>query len=366
MKQTKKLREGFTTGACAAAASMAACLTLLKKGQRVEQVEIDFPDGKKRTLKIEKTEYISPLRARASIIKDAGDDPDVTHMARIISEVEIEPSTDQKDMDKGPRVEIRGGEGVGIVTKPGLSVPPGEPAINPVPRMMIKNAVLSALRCMNHIKKVIVTIHVPNGKSLSQKTLNKRLGIVGGISILGTTGIVKPISQAAWCATISVSMDVALAVDLDTICLTTGRSSESALMKELNLKEEAFISMGDYVGYSLKEAATRPFKRIILGCQWSKLVKMAMGWDHTHVRFGALDPKDAKKFIEVHFGYRFQNESINTVRQMLGILLKEKKEVVKGVCEKAFLRLKDFLAKGQGIELYLISYDKRIIFHKKK
>ncbi len=366
MKQKKKLREGFTTGACAAAASKAACLVLIQKVQRVKQVEIDFPDGQKRKLKIEDTKYLGPLKARASIIKDAGDDPDVTHMARIISEVEIEPSTDQKNMDKGPRVEIRGGEGVGIVTKPGLSVAPGEPAINPVPRMMIKDAVFSALTDMNHIKKITVTIHVPDGKKLSEKTLNKRLGIVGGISILGTTGIVKPISQAAWCATISVSMDVALAVGLDTICLTTGRSSESALMKELNLREEAFISMGDYVGYSLKEAAKRPFKRIILGCQWSKLVKMAMGWDHTHVRFGALDPQDAQKFIEKNFGYRFQKSSFNTVRQMLGILLKDKKEVVEGICEKAFLRLKDFLANGQDLELYLISYDKRIIFHKKK
>ena len=161
-------------------------------------------------------------------------------------------------------------------------------------------------------------------------------------------------------------MDVALAVGLDVICLTTGRSSESALMEELALREESFISMGDYVGFSLKEAAKRPFKRIILGCQWSKLVKMAMGWDHTHVRFGALDPMDAQKFIEENFGYKLEKGPVNTVRQMLEVLLKDKKEVVEGVCERAFSRLKAFLASGQDLELYLISYEKRIIFRKGK
>ncbi len=354
-KKRERLREGFSTGACAAAAAKAAALRLSNPDQRVDDVTISFPDGLERTMGVAWTRLTGRDSAEACVVKDAGDDPDVTDGAEIIAMVEIEAGEGKPD------VKILGGTGVGTVTKPGLAINPGEPAINPVPRQMIRQAVLSELG--NIRKNVKVTIKVPQGKRLAGKTLNKRLGIVGGISILGTTGIVKPISEAAWCATITVSMDVALAVGLDTVCLSTGRSSEEAAMRTLNLREEAFIAMGDYVGFSLKEVASRPFKKVIIACQWSKLVKMAMGWNQTHVRFGPLDPEKAARFMHRHFGMEPCQDGINTVRQLLAKLQGDPggADIIRGVCSYARDRLGKFLPDGQALNLILVSYDKKII-----
>lgn len=350
------MKEGFSTGACAAAAAKAASICILNPESEVREVELLFPDGKRRKMDVAWSRTLSNNCAQACVIKDAGDDPDVTDGAEITARVEI-----QGDEDEG-RVEIWGGKGVGRVTKPGLAVAPGEAAINPVPRKMITQAVLSELGTIR--KKIKITIEVPQGERLAKKTLNKRLGIVGGISILGTTGIVKPISEAAWCATISVSMDVALAVGLDTVCLSTGRSSEEAAMKALDMREEAFVSMGDYVGFSLKEAANRPFKKVILACQWSKLVKMAMGWDQTHVRFGPLEPEKAVSFMIKQFGLKPGDLQVNTVRQLLFFLLNEQiegRKIIEAVCKHAYKRLRAFLPKNQELKLLLVSYDKKIV-----
>ncbi len=360
MKNKKKgLKEGFSTGACAAAAAKAAALSIIKKDISISKVSLDFPDGKARELPIKTVLLLSDKKARASVIKNAGDDPDVTHGAEIVAEVEIISKKNLYPIE--PNIKIKGGKGVGVVTKPGLAVKVGEPAINPVPRQMIKDAVNSILK--DKCSKVSVTIIVPKGEELAQKTLNPRLGIVGGISILGTTGIVKPISEAAWCATISVAMDVALAAGLDSVCLSTGRTSEAVAMKRLSfLKEEAFISMGDYVGFSLKEASRRPFKRIYIACQWSKLMKIAMGWDQTHVRFGALEPDKACDFIKKQFGVSFSKKDINTVRQLLGIILKKDKSIVEKVCKFSLNRLKSFLPQEKDIHLILVSYEKEILY----
>ncbi len=356
--KNKILREGFSTGACASAAAKAACILIKQPDTKLDSVELLFPDGHTRKIKIYWARFISRQAAEACVIKDAGDDPDVTDGAEIIARVVIHEKT------KAPGIEIAGGKGVGTVTKPGLAVEPGKPAINPVPQKMIKDAVYSILD--KNAYRVKVTITVPKGEEIAQKTLNKRLGIVGGISILGTTGIVKPISEAAWCATISVSMDVALAAGIHTICLSTGRSSETAAMEHFKLKEEAFISMGDYVGFSLKEASKRPFEKVILACQWSKLVKMAMGWDQTHVRFGPLDPKEAIKFIQDRFGWSIEGKDINTVRQLFTILgsSTEGKDVIDKVCEHAHDRLRNFLPQSHSLQLILVSYEKKVIVSK--
>ncbi len=353
--KNKALREGFSTGACASAAAKAACILLKQPNTKIDSVELLFPDGHPRKIRIYWARSFSKQKAEACVIKDAGDDPDVTDGAEIIAQVHVFENAQE------PGIEIAGGKGVGTVTKPGLAVEPGKPAINPVPQKMIKDAVYSVLDANSC--RVKVTITVPKGEEIAQKTLNRRLGIVGGISILGTTGIVKPISEAAWCATISVSMDVALAAGIHTICLSTGRSSETAAMERFKLKEEAFISMGDYVGFSLKEAAKRPFKKVILACQWSKLVKMAMGWDQTHVRFGPLDPKDAIKFMKDRFGLSMEGKDINTVRQLFAILgsTTEGKDVIDKVCEHAYDRLRRFLPQSQRLQLVLVSYEKKII-----
>ncbi|HWR73979.1 MAG TPA: cobalt-precorrin-5B (C(1))-methyltransferase CbiD, partial [Nitrospirota bacterium] len=209
------------------------------------------------------------------------------------------------DLMRQTEVVIRGGKGVGTVTKPGLAIPVGEPAINPVPRKMILASVLEALSefAVNNPQPAIrnpqleVIISVPQGEALAKKTLNHRLGIIGGISILGTTGIVKPLSDAAWTATIAASFDVAKALGLTEVVLSTGRTSEKAHQQKYGLPEEAYAMMGDYTEFSLREAKKRGFRKIHLCAQWAKMIKIAMATPQTHVRHGALEAEAAAEFL---------------------------------------------------------------------
>jgi len=257
---------------------------------RQESIEIPFTDGSRVKFAVRSVECRKDggkqSTAAASVIKDAGDDPDVTNKAEIRAEV-----TMARPHTSSLTITIKGGEGVGVVTKPGLALPVGEPAINPVPRRMIEEAVKEALdESSARTCAVTVTILVPKGKELAKKTLNARLGIMGGISILGTTGVVRPLSAAAWTATITASMDVALAAGLSEIVICTGRTSEKALQRMLpNLPEEAYVMMGDYLEFSLKEAAGHGFKKIYLGAMWAKMIKAALETRQTHVRHGALE-----------------------------------------------------------------------------
>lgn len=292
---SKSLRSGYTTGACAAAAAKAATLALLSQA-RPENIEIPFPDGSRVKFDVRfvecRVDNQKQPTAAASVIKDAGDDPDVTNKAEIRAEVTMkELGNSHYHYALSCSVTIKGGEGVGVVTKPGLALPVGEPAINPVPRRMIDEAVREALSEKSPFNRdVIVTISVPKGKELAQKTLNARLGIIDGISILGTTGVVRPLSTAAWTATITASMNVALATGLSEIVICTGRTSEKALQKMLpDLPDEAYVMMGDYLEFSLKEAANQGFKKIYLGAMWAKMIKAALETRQTHVRHGALE-----------------------------------------------------------------------------
>ena len=179
------------------------------------------------------------------------------------------------------QIILKGGKGVGTMTKPGLPVPVGQPAINPVPGQMIRDAAAEAILesgrgAARRAPAFEITISVPNGEELAKKTLNHRLGIVGGISILGTTGIVKPVSAEAWTATIASSMDVAKAMGHKEVVISAGRTSEAAHMKKYNLPEEAYVLMGDYLEYSLQEAKRHKFIKIHLCAQWAKMVKIAM------------------------------------------------------------------------------------------
>jgi cobalt-precorrin-5B (C1)-methyltransferase len=240
------------------------------------------------------------------VVKDAGDDPDVTHGAEIHAEsILTEASADGT-------VIIRGGTGVGRITKPGLAVPVGEWAINPVPRRMITEVVneVFSLHCplfTGHCAPVLpqVTISIPNGQELAKKTLNARLGIVGGLSILGTTGIVKPISSKAWTDTIDASIDVALACGGSTLVLSTGRTSELAAQHFFSradrseegamnrastpLSEESYIMMGDHVGHTLRACERKGVQGVILAAQFAKLLKIACGHEQTHVFSSTLD-----------------------------------------------------------------------------
>jgi cobalt-precorrin-5B (C1)-methyltransferase len=230
----RKLRSGYTTGACAAAAAKAAAV-LFCKDNALKTVEIPFPDGSRHRFKVHSTSIDGSgdeKRATASIIKDAGDDPDVTNGAEISATVHFSAEeVREKEWITVENVQISAGVGVGTVTKPGLAVPVGEPAINPVPRQMICKAVQQ----VESEKTVHVSISIPRGEELAEKTLNHRLGIVGGLSILGTTGIVRPVSADAWKATIEASMNVAREAGLDDIVLSTGRTSEKGAQSLLDL-----------------------------------------------------------------------------------------------------------------------------------
>ncbi|MCB2184144.1 MAG: cobalt-precorrin-5B (C(1))-methyltransferase [Desulfobulbaceae bacterium] len=355
-KRKKKLRSGFTTGACAAAAAKAATILLLTS-VCPRQVDIPFPDGKRFSFQVYK-HSLSLGTAHASIIKDAGDDPDVTNGAEICAQVCIEHSADQTT----GTVHIHGGVGVGRVTKPGLAAAVGGAAINPVPCQMIRAAVLEATRehARHFCHEIIeVTISIPEGERLAEKTLNNRLGIVGGLSILGTTGIVRPISASAWTATITASMDVAKEAGLREIVLSTGRTSEKAVQKMLSLPEEAYAMMGDYLEFSLLEAAAHDFQRIHLAAMWAKVLKAAMKIPQTHVSHGALEVDAGIDFLrknDVEPSLCKKLKGSNTAREIYFRLLDlGRKDVVTMVC----LQAKSYAERTSGlpVTVYLVDSD---------
>lgn len=282
VKKGKRLRSGFTTGTAAAAATKAALVFLLSK-QQPENVSILLLTGDRITIKVHSCTLIDSHTAVCTVIKDAGDDPDITHKAEIGARVTW------KDLEGQPVVAIDGGVGVGRVTKPGLEIPPGEPAINLGPREMIRIAVLEALDNQNRQGRVDTVIFVPKGELLAKKTLNFRLGIVNGISILGTTGIVRPLSHDAYIATIGSALSVARATGLNQVVLTTGRRSErfaQGVWKQL--PEEGFVQIGDFFKHSMGIVAAKGFKEAIIAVFFGKAVKMAQGIGHTHARSARL------------------------------------------------------------------------------
>ncbi len=257
------LRRGWTTGACAAAAARAAYEALLT-GRFPDPVTIVLPNGKSPSFALALSECAASV-ARAGIVKDAGDDPDVTHGALVIAEL--------RHGAAGTGVSFRAGPGVGTVTLPGLPLAVGEPAINPGPRAMI----VTALRALQPAPDVAVTIAIPGGEALAARTMNRRLGIVGGLSILGTTGIVVPYSCSAWIAAIERGIDVARAAGLDHIAAATGSVSEAAVQRLHDLPETALIDMGDFVGGMLKYLRRHKVRRLTLAGGFGKLAKLAAG-----------------------------------------------------------------------------------------
>ena len=280
----KNLRYGYTTGSCAAAAVKGAS-QMLRDQVLIDEVELTLPCGVTARFHLQGCQLLENT-ASCFVVKDAGDDPDVTNGAEI-------HATAQADFFTKHRIIIQGGTGIGRVTKPGLAVRVGEWAINPVPRRMIMEVVkeVFAVRCVP--ATLTFTISIPNGAELARKTLNERLGIVGGLSILGTSGIVKPISAKAWTDTVDASIDVALACGSRTVVLSTGRSSELAAQRQYaskcELGEEAFVMMGDHFGYSLKSCARKGVQEVVIAAQFAKLVKIACGHLQTHVSSSELD-----------------------------------------------------------------------------
>ncbi len=358
----KKLRSGYTTGACAAAASKAAALHVMT-GVAQDTVEIPFPDGSRVMFTIISSKFLDnkQKQAMASVIKDAGDDPDVTNGARIDSTVSFAASDDSRS----DSLVISGGIGVGKVTKRGLAVAVGNPAINPVPQKMIRAAVTEAIEAAAEKNQCCldITISIPDGEELAKKTLNRRLGVVGGLSVLGTTGIVRPISADAWTATIATSMDVAKEAGLKEIILSTGRTSERAVEEALLLPEEALVMMGDYLSFSLVAAAEHRFRHIHLAAMWAKVMKAGMKIPQTHVRNGALEVKDALEFLR-ELGADDEMitalQGSNTAREIYGRLLeKGDGKMILQVCEAA----REYAREVSGLEVtvYLVDATTTIV-----
>jgi cobalt-precorrin-5B (C1)-methyltransferase len=313
----RKLRTGFTTGTAAAAAAKAAMLHLLE-GKPQPDVRIQLLNGDAIRIPIHSSERKDDRSAICTVIKDAGDDPDITHGAEIGAKVSLEKTL------KGGDIKIAGGIGVGTVTKPGLEVSPGEPAINPGPRRMITASVQEVLDRACLKVPVQVEIFVPRGEILAKNTLNARLGIVGGISILGTTGAVKPLSHAAYVATIAAALSVARAAGLRHIVFSTGRRSErfsQAIWTKL--PAEAFIQIGDYFKQSLQMASCRGFGAVTLAVFFGKAIKMAQGIGHTHAKKSQLSLERLGQWVVDLTGDSALAETVsaaNTARQALALL----------------------------------------------
>jgi cobalt-precorrin-5B (C1)-methyltransferase len=278
-RDPKGTREGFTTGTAAAAAAKAACLVLLDRGWP-ETVPVTLPIGHVFEVPVNTLEW-DGSSASAGVVKDAGDDPDVTHGAEVFATVR---------QGGEPGIHLRGGPGVGTVTKPGLELPVGSPAINPVPQRMIRQEVAEVFGTESPRPGVEVTISVPRGEELARRTFNPRLGIVGGISILGTTGVVRAMSTAAWRASVLQAIDVAAANGVRHVVLSTGGRTErfaQALYPEL--PEMAFVEMGIFTGDCVRRAAERGVPRATVAAMIGKLSKIAAGRMQTHVAGNQVD-----------------------------------------------------------------------------
>lgn len=278
----RPLKKGWTTGACAAAAA-AAAWRALNTGAFEATVTIRLPRGETPTFALA-TQLLGQDFACAGVVKDAGDDPDVTHGLEIIADV-------QKGR-AGAGVTFAAGDGVGTVTLKGLPLPPGEPAINPGPRAQIADALESVSRGLgktNSVPDVHVTLSIPGGREVATKTMNGRLGIEGGLSVLGTTGIVVPYSCSSWIHSIQRGIDVARAQNLTHILASTGRTSEAAANAEAHLPDEALIDMGDFAGGLLKYVRSHPVTNLTIAGGFAKLAKLSQGAMDLHSSRSSVD-----------------------------------------------------------------------------
>lgn len=304
------LRKGWTTGACACAAATAAYCALLGRSFP-NPVRIQLPKGLTPLFDLAEQE-LKENEASAAVIKDAGDDPDVTHQACIRATVRLLP--------EGSGVVFKAGPGVGMVTKPGLPIPPGEPAINPKPREMIHDNLAAIAGAHKVPLDVEVTISIDNGEAIAQKTWNPRLGIVGGLSVLGTTGVVIPFSCSAWIHSIHRGIDVARATGLTHVAGATGKTSEDTVQKLFDLPPEAMLDMGDFAGGLLKYLRRNPLPRLTLAGGFAKFVKLAQGNLDLHSSRSQVDFAALAQLVERLGGTAEQvtrTRTANTAKQVL-------------------------------------------------
>ncbi|MCH9852348.1 MAG: cobalt-precorrin-5B (C(1))-methyltransferase [Alphaproteobacteria bacterium] len=279
--EKKKLKSGYTTGACATACASGALLAWLQQ-KSLSQILITLPKGQQVNFTLHDVMF-AETSASAATIKDAGDDPDITHGATIRVSLHISKNNNALD------VIFKAGEGVGIVTKAGLPIKVGEPAINPVPRQMIEQHLQSLAVEYQLQAKIIVTISVDNGATLAEKTWNPRLGIEGGLSILGTSGIVRPYSCASWIHAIHRGIDVARALGLNHVAGSTGNLSEALVQAHYQLSQHALIDMGDFAAGMLKYLKKHPIKRVTICGGFGKMLKLALGHGDLHSARSQID-----------------------------------------------------------------------------
>lgn len=356
-KRKGTLRTGYTTGTTATAATKGALYALIN-GKPMQQVAVSLPKGRSVTLKIAWTKNENNEKITCAAIKDGGDDPDATHGAEICSTVSFSKNASN--------IHIDGGKGVGRVTKPGLGLEIGKAAINPTPLKMLEQAVREVAGHELEKQGVDVVISVPNGEEIAKKTDNPRLGIVGGISILGTTGLVLPYSTASFAASIRQGLDVATAMGADTVLLTTGGRSEDFAKELFKLPDHCFIQMGDFAGYSIKQCANKmTIRQVIIAGFIGKLTKMAMGIKQTHVAGSHIDMEFmARLAAECEAPPNVVEEigSANTARHVSEII--KKNNIISyydHVCKRVSEQMHEH-AKGKlQIEVVLFEFDGTVI-----
>ena len=360
MAEEKKLRTGYTTGSSATAASKAALLSIIKQ-QRIEEIEITLP--KKTTIKIPVNSCeFEKNKAKCSVIKDGGDDPDVTHGAEIIVELTFNENKNQ--------IEIDGGEGVGIVTKPGLGLEISKPAINPVPRKMITDNLQEIGKEILNEKGIRVVISVPKGKELGPKTDNPRIGIKDGISILGTSGIVIPFSTASYAASIRQNLDVSIAMGNDTVVLTTGGRSEDFAKKMVDLPEHCFVQMGDFSGYTIQQCGRKNIKKAYVVGFIGKLAKMAAGVKQTHVKGSKVDMNFLAELArKVNAGEKIIDsiKKANTARHVSEIILENNvNEFFELICTEVYRHMRKHSEEKVPIDVILFDFEGNILAREPK
>jgi cobalt-precorrin-5B (C1)-methyltransferase len=342
------LRYGNTTGACAAAAAKAAVIALL--GEPVDRVGVPSPIGVRFEIFVKQSKKLSNDTAVATVVKDAGDDIDATD--------KLEISATAKLTDDG-KVTIKGGVGIGIVEKPGLPVAIGEPAINPTPRRMIEESVKEALP---KGKGVEITLNIPEGEKVAKKTLNAKLGVVGGLSVLGTTGVVKPLSLEACRRSLVPQIDVALAKGYTRIFMVPGNIGDRIARKLFNPPEDAIVQTGDFMGYMLDKAVEKGVKEIILLGHPGKLVKLAANIFNTHHKVA-----DARnEVIAAYAGAVGADSQVlnrilqsNTTEEAITILKEANllKQTFDRIAEKVSARVSDRVEKKAKISVIMVSLD---------
>jgi len=301
-KSKGKLRTGFTTGTCATAASKAGILAIINQ-QSLNNVDVILPKRDKINIQINSCNF-SKDNAQCSVIKDGGDDPDVTHGAEIFVNISL--------TDKVGSIEIDGGKGVGRVTKPGLGLEIGTAAINPTPKKMILENIQEVGEEVLGKNGIKIVVSVPTGEELAKKTDNPRIGILDGISILGTSGIVIPYSTASFAAAIRQQIDVVSSMNDEEVVLTTGGRSEDFAREIIKLPDHSFIQMGDFSGYTIQQCAKKSLKKAYVAGFIGKLAKMAAGVKQTHVKGGKVNMKFLSELA------KRCNANSETIRKILG------------------------------------------------